>query len=135
MKRRAFFQLALVACAACSEAAAPVDPVWGKQPCASCGMIVGDRRYAAQVLAQNGRRSYFDDLGCLVHYVEDRRIAIVGMWVRDAQSDRWLDARAARYARGAHTPMDFGFEARAGEGISYDAFAAEILQKRKDSSR
>lgn len=131
MKRRALLQLAIVAIAACAENAAPIDPVWGKQPCGSCGMIVGDRRYAAQVLAPNGQRSFFDDPGCLVHYLADRRITPTGTWVREAHGERWLDARAARYARGARTPMDFGFEARADEGISYDAFAAEILEKRK----
>ena len=130
MRRRALLQLALVAiAAACTEPTTPVDPVWGKQPCGSCGMIVGDRRYAAQTLAPNGQRVYFDDLGCMVKYIADRKIAPARMWVHEAHGDRWLDARAARYARGPRTPMDFGFEARADEGISYDAFSAEILQK------
>ncbi|MFT3768231.1 MAG: hypothetical protein QM820_22500 [Minicystis sp.] len=133
MRRRALLQLALLALAACAETVAPLDPVWGKQPCASCGMVVGDRRYAAQMLTADGRRSYFDDPGCLVQHLADRRLAPQGAWVRDGRGDRWLDARAARYVAGARTPMDFGFEARADEGVSFDAFSAEILQKRKAS--
>jgi hypothetical protein len=94
-------------------------------------MIVGDRRFAAQLLAESGERHYFDDLGCLVHYVDERHPAAAGSWVRDAGGERWLSARAARYAlTGARTPMDFGFEARTDEGISYDAFAARVRERR-----
>src|SRR5690349_14924131 len=105
MRRRALLQLALVALASCAEDTAPVDPVWGKQPCASCGMVVGDRRYAAQILAPSGERRFFDDPGCLVQHLADRKLEPRGAWVREARGDRWLDARAARYARGARTPM------------------------------
>ena len=121
--------LAAIAIAACEEPLVPVDPTWGKEPCASCGMIVGDRRYAAELLPPSGARVFFDDAGCLVQYLADRKIAPRGMWVREAKGDRWLDARAARYARGARTPMDFGFDARADEGIDYEAFAAEVIAK------
>lgn len=131
MNRRTVFGLAILAIASCTEATGPIDPVWGKQPCASCGMLVSDRGYAAEVLAPDGRRSFFDDPGCLVQYLADRKMTPSGAWVRDAHGERWLDARAARYARGARTPMDFGFEARADEGISYDAFTTEILEKQK----
>jgi copper chaperone NosL len=130
MKRRIFILLAL-ACAACAEAVEPVDPVWGKQPCASCGMVVGDRRHAAQLLPASGARVYFDDPGCLVTYLAERKIAPQGVWVREAGGERWLDARTARYVKGARTPMDFGFEARADEGVSFDAFSAEVREKRE----
>lgn len=128
--RLALFFFAALA-AACAEAVAPVEPVWGKVPCASCGMIVGDRRFAAQLLTERGDRHFYDDPGCLVHHLDDRKPAVAGMWVREAAGARWLSARAARYAKAsAHTPMDFGFEARADEGVSFEAFAAQIREKR-----
>ncbi len=130
MKRRAFLVLAL-ACAACAETVAPVDPVWGKQPCASCGMVVGDRRCAAQLLPENGARVFFDDPGCMVEYLAERKITPQGMWVREQKGDRWMDARSARYVKGARTPMDFGFEARADEGVSFEAFSTEVREKRE----
>ena len=96
-------------------------------------MLVSDRRHAAELLPApgSGARMFFDDPGCLVQYVADRARAPRGLWVREAGGDRWLDARAARSARGARTPMDFGFEARADEGITYEAFAAEVLASTK----
>jgi copper chaperone NosL len=131
MTRRFALVLLAAVAAACSEAVAPIEPVWGKVPCASCGMIVGDRRFAAQLLAERGDRYFYDDLGCLVHHLDEKKPAVAGMWVREAAGDRWLPARAARYVKAsAHTPMDFGFEARADEGVPFDAFAQQIREKR-----
>jgi hypothetical protein len=94
-------------------------------------MIVGDRRFAAQLLTERGDRLYYDDPGCLVHHLDDKKPSVAGMWVREAGGERWLSARAARYVRSsARTPMDFGFEARADEGVPFEAFAAQVRAKR-----
>ena len=131
MTRRFALVLLAAVAAACSEAVAPIEPVWGKVPCASCGMIVGDRRFAAQLLTERGDRYFYDDLGCLVHHLDEKKSTVAGMWVREAAGDRWLSARAARYAKAsARTPMDFGFEARADEGVPFDAFAQQVREKR-----
>lgn len=135
MKRRSLvLSLSLGALAlsgACDEPVVPVDPVWGKQPCAACGMLVSDRRYAAQALPSAGARVFFDDPGCMVGWLDERKAPPRGIWVREEKGERWLDARAARYARGARTPMDFGFAARADEGVPYEAFAAEVRARSK----
>lgn len=102
--------LAFVVTAACEKLDTAVDPVWGKEPCAHCQMLVSERRFAAQAVAGSERR-YFDDIGCFVLWSKDH--ATERAWVRDAEGNRWLEASAARYAAGARTPMDFGFEGRA----------------------
>ena len=95
--------------AACSESYdRPLDPVWGKQPCAHCAMLVTEARYSAQLTTQDPERIWFDDIGCLIAYIADRKPKVAHLWVHDAVTPRWLDATATRYQDGAKTPMDFG---------------------------
>lgn len=118
--------------AACERTDRAVDPVWGKEPCGHCAMLVGDRRYAAEIVV-DGERRFFDDVGCFVLWTEAHRAAAERAWVRDGASDRWLDARTAKYVQGAHTPMDFGFEGRAAnrpDGVGFDAMRAAVLARR-----
>jgi hypothetical protein len=117
--RRALAALAVAAALlACDDATQPTDPVWGKQPCAACSMLVSERRHAAELTTARGDRLFFDDVGCLAHYLRHAHPDVRGMWAR-AESG-WVDARAARYARGQKTPMDYGFTAAADGDASFD---------------
>ncbi len=120
--------LGLLALDACAKIEGPTDPVWGKEPCAHCKMLVSDQRYAAQA-AESQDRFYFDDIGCLVSWMKTRQAS--HLWVRDASSARWLDAKTARYHDGASTPMDFGFEARAEGGVSWEEMLGQLAAKKK----
>lgn len=117
------------ALAACDRNEGPVEPAWGKEPCAHCSMLLSDRRFGAQLLTGEGERKFFDDLGCLVVFLDERRVRDARAWTRDAGGDGWLDVQAARYAAGAPTPMDFGYEARAGAGLTWEAVRARVLEK------
>lgn len=105
--------------AACERLDAPVDPVWGKEPCGHCAMLVGDRRFAAQIVTE-GERKFFDDIGCMVLWTEKHPGKARGAWVRDAGGARWIDAKGARFLPGARTPMDFGFEGHAASVVGPD---------------
>ena len=115
----------------CAAADKPAEPVWGRQACAHCAMLLSDRRFGAQLVDAQGERQFFDDPGCMVLFIEERGIQPTRAWVRDAATERWLDARAARYAASAPSPMDFGFEARAADGVEWDALRARVLQNEK----
>jgi copper chaperone NosL len=125
----------LPALVACERLDRPVDPVWGKEPCGHCAMLVGDRRYAAEVVA-SGERRFFDDIGCYVLWAAKHEKSIEHAWVRDAEADRWVDARGARYVSGARTPMDFGFEARSAasggglDGVDHEGMRAAVFARR-----
>jgi copper chaperone NosL len=139
--RRPFFVVVFVGLAlvlglvmglgACAKSDQPVDPVWGKQPCAHCSMLVSDKRFAAQLVTQGGDRHYFDDIGCMVLWAKEHAGAAKLTWVRDAQTGQWLDARSARFAKGARTPMDYGFEARADGAASWADVETAVLEKEK----
>jgi copper chaperone NosL len=118
---------------ACATNDAATEPVWGKQPCAHCSMLLSDRRFGAQLVSEGGDRRFFDDVGCMVVYVDERGIAPSHAWVRDAETGRWLDARVARYATGASSPMGFGFEAHAATGVDWEDMRASVLAQKRSS--
>jgi hypothetical protein len=93
---------------ACEDTSTAVDPVWGKQACASCSMLVSDRRYAAEVVTVDGTRVFFDDPGCMATWLAEGRGQARHAWVHTG-AGAWVDARTARYARGQSSPMGFGF--------------------------
>jgi copper chaperone NosL len=92
-------------------------------------MVLSDRRFGAQLLAEAGERAYFDDVGCMVVFAEEHSFRAPRAWVHDATTGRWLDARVARYAPVAGSPMDFGFEAHDSEGLSWDQMRERVLAK------
>jgi len=95
---------------ACEDPSRAVDPVWGKQACAHCAMLVSDPRFGAELTTREGDRLFFDDPGCMASYVRERSPHVRRMWVRDA-SGAWVDATEAHFRTGATSPMDFGFQA------------------------
>lgn len=119
--------------AACSRTVAAAEPVWGKEPCANCRMLVSDKRYAAQVVDATGEHRFFDDIGCMVIWMDAQK-SEAPAWVREAASGAWLDARTAHYVQGARTPMDFGFEARFADGVPFQT-ARDAIMARKRSGR
>ncbi len=102
--------------AACDRSGpAPEEPVWGKQPCANCAMLLSEKAHGAQVLTAEGDRLFFDDLGCLVAWSTDKKPP-VAQWVRTSDTQAWLTTDRAHFAPAAHTPMDFGFVATTQSG-------------------
>lgn len=100
--------LALVLLFACEDVDLPLAPAWGKERCGNCSMVVGDRRFAGQAINERQERLFFDDPGCLATYVANHP-RTRHAWV--LSQGRWLDAGHARFAAGAKSPMDYGFEA------------------------
>ncbi len=120
--------VALAGLVACAKTDAPADPVWGKEPCAHCRMLVGDKRFAAQAVVR-GDRKYFDDIGCMVLFTEKQPAERT--WVRDAASSAWVDAKTARYVDGQKSPMDFGFEAQKDGKLGWDDVRASAIKAGK----
>jgi hypothetical protein len=133
MNRRVFL-LALVGAAlaaGCTKDDAPVEPAWGKEPCAHCAMVLSERRFGAQILTRGGDRFFFDDPGCMVVFAQRRGLDAERAWVRDEASGRWVDARGAHYAGGAKSPMDYGFEPSGAGPLAWDDMRARVLAKEK----
>lgn len=113
--------------AACSSADAPVDPVWGKQACAHCAMLVSDKAHGAQALDERGERLYFDDLGCLIAWAAKHPQPHPKHWVRRADTQDWGVPEQTKYVRSAHSPMDFGFQGvSAGGTVEFPEVTAAV---------
>jgi len=86
---------------------------WDRDMCERCKMVVSDRHHAVQVIhPQTHQSKMFDDLGCTVLWFKEEHItwekqAVI--WITDAHSGEWIDARKAYYDTGNITPMAFGF--------------------------
>lgn len=125
---------AALAIVACKQSDVATEPVWGKEPCAHCKMLVSDKRYAAQLVDDAGEHRFFDDVGCMVLFMEGKKPP-ERAWARESTVGTWIDARTAKYMHGARTPMDFGFEARADGTIAFEAVRVAVLEKKRGDAR
>jgi len=91
----------------------PHEIHWDRDMCARCAMVVSDRKNTIQIInPENGKRYVFDDIGCLVLWFDDEQIpwkdkAVI--WITDAKTGKWIDAKKAFYDTENITPMAYGF--------------------------
>jgi hypothetical protein len=119
--------LSVAALAGCTRTDQPEDPVWGKQPCEHCHMVVSDPRFAAQLVTRAGDRVHFDDVGCMAKYLIDREPEVAHLWVKSA-SGLWTDALKMHYSAGHQTPMGYGFVADAAGTLDFAAVKRAAAQ-------
>lgn len=90
---------------------------WDRDMCERCKMVLSDRKFSAQAInPENGRNYVFDDIGCVILWFKENKItwkdnAVI--WVNDAKTGEWIDARKAFYDTLNITPMAYGFGAHA----------------------
>jgi len=77
--------------------------------CGWCRMAVSETRYAAQLVAPNEEPIFFDDLGCVGHYVAGGKALPKGTiaYVADHRTQAWVRGDAAVYTlvSSLETPM------------------------------
>src|SRR5262245_20768546 len=62
----------------------PVAVAWNQQPCAHCRMLVGEPRHAAELVTRDGDVEFFDDPGCLFHYLHEQTPDVHRLWFHDS---------------------------------------------------
>jgi len=88
---------------------------WDRDMCERCKMAVSERKFAVQLIdPQTGKNYKFDDIGCAILWLKEEKIpwenqAII--WITDAKTGEWINARKAHYINNAITPMAYGFAA------------------------
>ena len=114
----------------------PKEPVWGKQPCEHCAMLLSDKEHGAQLVTGQGDRLYFDEVGCLVAWTLEHPGSALHQWVRTADTQAWVPAETAGYERSERTPMGFGFIAAAKPGaVSWSQVTDAVQQKLRRQER
>ena len=112
-----FVFIAIVAFTGCSkkQSGGIEDIHWDRDMCERCKMVISERKYAAEVVnPTNGKAYKFDDIGCAVLWLKEEHIPWANkakIWVTDAKSGKWLDAKTAKYTDDSITPMAYGIAA------------------------
>ena len=88
---------------------------WDRDMCERCKMAVSERKYAVQIINPKNDKSYkFDDIGCAILWLQEEHIAwseSAIIWITDAKTGKWINAKTAIYTDDSITPMAFGFAA------------------------
>lgn len=93
-----------------------VEFKWDRDTCSRCSMVISDRRFAVQLRGDKNATFKFDDIGCAVIWMRDKKntYSWVGesamqFWVADmtSQGERWLDPRKAYFVGGKTSPMGY----------------------------
>lgn len=116
----------------------PAKVNWDRDMCDRCVMVLSDRKNTLQLRHPTTNKVYkFDDIGCMVLWFEEENIDFkdsAEIWITDANSGEWCNARTAFYTTQNVTPMAFGFSAhklkesiKAGEEIlTYEEVVKKI---------
>jgi len=126
--------------AGCSHEASsgPGEIKWDRDVCTRCSMVIGDKRFAAQIRDPNRKLWKFDDIGCAMFWLMlqpfNEQATQAEYWVADFHSGKWLDARQARYLEGKKSPMAYNFAAFAepeGASLAYAEMKQRVLSRGK----
>lgn len=99
--------------------------------CSECNMDIEDLNYTAEVIGKNGDTYFFDDIGCVVLWLEKYKQPIAKIVTQTLDTHLWMDAKKVWYTRIAHDPMGYGFAAaeKKQEGfVAYDEMRRLMLQ-------
>ena len=113
----------------CGRELTPAPLEVGREACAYCRMTVSDSHLASQVLAPGELPRFFDDLGCLNHFLAGTTEVPAGsvIYVTDHRTNEWVPADTAVFVRvpALATPMGSHLVAHASlESRAADASAA-----------
>jgi copper chaperone NosL len=105
--------LAAVLVSAC--AAGPQQAHWGVEECTHCRMVIGDERFAGQVVDRRGNTFKFDALECMAAWLAEERPAsaeLHSIWVASGR-EGWVRVEDASFLHSdaLRSPMGSGYSA------------------------
>jgi len=135
----------LAGCTSSAQRRGPVAVHWDREPCASCRMVISDRRFATQLRGGPDASAFkFDDLGCAIGWLEQQpwgRDTAVKVWVTGptaASAVQWEDASHARFQRRHGSPMGYDFAPTTADdpqGVSFTAARDAVLDDMRRRSQ
>lgn len=106
---------ALVVLTGCQKTAIEPIAIEANDMCSFCRMSISEKRYAAEVIDEDGQAFKFDDIGCMANFIKQKRndASIRATFVMDFDRREWLKAETASYVRSTEfkTPMNGGIVA------------------------
>lgn len=87
-------------------------PIQSKEyQCSECSMDVENLDYVAQLITKGGDTYFYDDIGCVVLWLENHTVDVQIILTKTLDTHQWIDATKAWYSRIAPSPMGYGFGA------------------------
>jgi len=101
--------------------------------CPQCNMPLPDSNIHTADLEQDGKITYFDDIGCTILWAKDEKIDLKKVQTRIYSNDskKYIDPFKAHFAINERTPMLYGFSAyeKPCEGcINFDEVIVKMLR-------
>lgn len=97
--------------AACSQTSyEPVD-ISDSDQCYTCHMGIEDLQSVSQTILTDGTPRVFDDIGCMLVYLQETNDEVEISYVIDHDSGEWIDVNGAHFIHDQtiQTPMSYGF--------------------------
>ncbi len=81
--------------------------------CPQCHMYLVGKKHTAQIITNDLKTHFFDDIGCAILWLKEQKIEpqTITFWVFSNDSNRYIDALKASYNSDDETPMHYGFGA------------------------
>ena len=109
----------------------PIEIQPKEYQCSECNMDVEALEYMAEIVREDGVTYFFDDIGCVVLWLERNKLSNPTLLSKTLDTKEWVDATKAWYTRVASSPMGYGFGAykNKAEGlIEYQEMRILMLQ-------
>ena len=109
--------LTLLCVVACTVNDKPQPINLGKDNCEKCGMTIEEPQFACEIIADKGKCFKFDDLSCLFHHINEKRLSdsiVTKIYVADYEHpDSLIDIKTANLVLGQDikSPMNGGVAA------------------------
>ena len=105
----------LIVFAQCQRGATEPVAIEANDMCSFCRMSISEKRYAAELIDEQGEVFKFDDIGCMANFIKQKsnNAPVNATFVMDFDRRDWLKAEDAVYVRSAEfkTPMNGGMVA------------------------
>jgi glucan-binding YG repeat protein len=123
-----FYLSLFVILVGCTSSSEKVDA--SSRICPECHMHLKDSNINTATIKKDGKKVYFDDIGCMVLYTNKQHIELkkVDAEVFTNDTHKYLDAQKARYTIDENTPMHYGFGAYEKEKNSTIIFDEMVLR-------
>ncbi|MBL0686532.1 MAG: hypothetical protein JJV95_01140 [Sulfurospirillum sp.] len=111
----------------------PLEFKDNQEQCPECNMFLVGKKHTAQTVTSDGKTYFFDDIGCLILWIEENKKDSKSLvsWVYALDSNRWIKADKAFYSISDKTPMHYGFgayEKNFDKSIEYNDMKLKMLR-------
>lgn len=101
--------------------------------CPQCFMYLVGEKFTAQAITSDNKTHFFDDVGCMVLWLEDnhKEDKNITRWVFSLDTKMWVKAEEAFYSIDDKTPMEYGFgayEKSIANAINYEQMKLKMLR-------